>query len=146
MAIEPFTLVVEEHFDQASLDAIAKPLDRFNISRVGDDNHTPLVILIQDAATGDRQGGLWGETYYDWLFVKLFFIPETRRGHGLGQRILAQAEEIAKARGCIGIWLDTFEFQARSFYEKLGYTVFGTIEDYPKGFSRFFLQKRLDKL
>jgi hypothetical protein len=40
------------------------------------------------------------------------------------------------------LWLDTFSFQARPFYEKLGYEVFGQLEDYPRGHSRYFLQKR----
>jgi ribosomal protein S18 acetylase RimI-like enzyme len=39
------------------------------------------------------------------------------------------------------VWLDTFSFQARGFYEKLGYTVFGEIENHPPGHSRFFLRK-----
>jgi hypothetical protein len=41
------------------------------------------------------------------------------------------------------VWLDTYSFQARGFYERLGYTVFGTINDYPPGHSRFFLTKTL---
>jgi GNAT superfamily N-acetyltransferase len=143
MTNQPFNIIVEEHFNQESMDAVGDPLDRFNTERAGAHHHQPLAILIENPVTGERQGGLWGESFYDWLFVKLFFIPDTLRGHGLGQRILTQAEEIAKARGCTGVWLDTFEFQARGFYEKLGYTVFGTINDFPKGFSRFFLQKRI---
>jgi len=54
-----------------------------------------------------------------------------------------RAEAIARAHGCVGIWLDTFSFQARGFYEKLGFAVFGTMEDFPPGHQRFFLQKRL---
>jgi hypothetical protein len=46
-------------------------------------------------------------------------------------------------RGCHGVWLDTFTFQARGFYERLGYSVFGAIEDYPPGHSRHFLKKDL---
>ena len=46
-------------------------------------------------------------------------------------------------RGCVGARLDTFEFQAPGFYEKLGYTRFGRIDDHPRGYSRFFMQKRL---
>ena len=51
--------------------------------------------------------------------------------------LAAEAEAIRL--GCVGVWLDTFSFQARGFYEKLGYTLFGTIDDYPPGESRFFL-------
>ena len=56
---------------------------------------------------------------------------------------MEQAEREAIRRGCRTIWLDTFTFQARGFYERLGYSVFGTLEDYPPGHSRFFLKKSL---
>ena len=42
-------------------------------------------------------------------------------------------------------WLDTFEFQARGFYERLGYTCFGRLEDYPPGFARYFMKKTMTK-
>ncbi len=144
MTDEPFTITVQDFVDEAVLDGIGNPLEAFNSSRAGDDNHIPLAILIRDRANHRILGGLCGDSFYDWLFIKLFFIPETLRGHGLGQRLLTQAEAIARARACTGIWLDTFEFQARGFYEKQGFTLFGTLPDHPKGYNRYFLQKRLD--
>lgn len=56
---------------------------------------------------------------------------------------MGMAEAIAHDKGCVGVWLDTFSFQAPDFYQKLGYSVFGELKDYPPGYSRFFLQKRL---
>ena len=38
----------------------------------------------------------------------------------------------------------TFEFQARGFYERLGYRCFGELNDYPTGFARYFMKKALD--
>ena len=38
------------------------------------------------------------------------------------------AEEEARSRSCLGVFLDTYSFQARPFYEKLGYEQFGTLE------------------
>jgi GNAT superfamily N-acetyltransferase len=55
---------------------------------------------------------------------------------------MARAEAWARQRNLAGMWLDTFAFQARPFYEKLGFTVFGTLEDHPRGSRRFFMQKR----
>jgi ribosomal protein S18 acetylase RimI-like enzyme len=57
--------------------------------------------------------------------------------------MLHQAEREAIARSCRGAWLDTYSFQARGFYERLGYTVFGILNDYPPGQYRVFLHKEL---
>jgi hypothetical protein len=53
------------------------------------------------------------------------------------------AETEAVARGCHSAWLDTFAFQARPFYERLGYTCFGELNDYPNGSARYFMKKTL---
>jgi GNAT superfamily N-acetyltransferase len=83
-----------------------------------------------------------GAVSYDWLFVELLFVPEADRGRSLGTALIGQAEALARKRGCVGLWLETFAFQARGFYERLGFTVFGTLEDNPVGHSHFFLRKR----
>ena len=70
------------------------------------------------------------------------FLQE-HRGGGYGKALMEQAELIAVANECAGMWLDTYEFQARGFYEKLGFEVFGTLDDHPAGQKRFFLRKRL---
>jgi GNAT superfamily N-acetyltransferase len=123
--------------------AIAGVIDAFNIAKAGAYGQQALALVIRDEA-GDITGGLWGESFYDWFFVKLLIVPAALRGTGMGTKLLAEAERIATERGCAGIWLDTFEFQARGFYEKQGYTLFGTLPDHPRGMSRFFMQKRLD--
>ena len=71
--------------------------------------------------------------------MHLFFLPPDLRRQGLGAELLRRAEDEARARGCVGAHLDTFSFQARGFYEKQGYALFGTIPDCPPGHARFFL-------
>jgi GNAT superfamily N-acetyltransferase len=123
-------------------EAIVRPLIVFNNTHASqpEDYHS-LVIVLSDADTGGILGGLWGETNFAHLHVDLLFVPETLRGSGLGREMLLQAEQEAKARGCRGVWLDTYSFQARGFYERLGYAVFGILDDYPPGQSRIFLHK-----
>jgi hypothetical protein len=58
---------------------------------------------------------------------------------------MATAERLATKRKCLAVCLDTFEYQARPFYEKLGYTLFGTLEGYPPGYRQYYLMKRLSK-
>ncbi len=137
-----YQLTLTDAEDPAIEQAIVAPLVAYNDSKAGPGNGRALSITIQDAS-GLVTGGLTGHTSRQWLFIELFFIPESLRGQGLGTRIMTMAEDEAIARGCVGAWLDTFEFQARGFYEKLGYACFGEIKDYPPGFSRYFMQKQL---
>lgn len=127
--------------DAADREAIAAPLRAYNLSKVPTLDIQPLVIALRDAQ-GRTVGGLWGETALDWLHIDLLGIPESMRGQDVGTAILRRAEDIARERGCVGAWLDTFAFQARGFYEKLGYSVFGEIPDHPVGGARYFLRKR----
>lgn len=81
----------------------------------------------------------WNVAYIDTLWVDSVY-----RGKGLGTRLLAEIEKTAKAKGCYLIHLDTFDFQAKEFYEKQGYRVFSFLEDCPKEHFRYYLKKRLD--
>jgi len=136
-------IVVPDAPDDSHRDVVWKALVEYNDSKVGVSGFQPLAILVNDPVTGEPAGGLWGKTAYNWCFVELFVIPEKFRGQDLGARVLAQAEDIARSRACIALWLDTYWFQAREFYEKQGYEVFGTLPDYPRGGPRYFLKKNL---
>jgi GNAT superfamily N-acetyltransferase len=100
-------------------------------------------LALKHPETGASDGGLTARIGFGWMFVELLFVPERLRGQGVGRQLMEQAEAVARDKGCTGIWLDTFTFQAPGFYQKLGYAVFGEIGNYPPGSSRFFLSKRL---
>jgi GNAT superfamily N-acetyltransferase len=102
-----------------------------------------LIILLSDPLTAEVIGGLWGSTYLGHLHIGILFIPEDLRGQGLGTRLVRMAEEEALRRGCNGVWLQSYDFQAAGFYERLGYKTFGTIDDYPPGRALVFLKKTL---
>jgi GNAT superfamily N-acetyltransferase len=130
--------------DDHALKTISQLITRFNEVASGRPNDfRPLAIFLSDPETGQTLGGLWGWTSFSFLHVDLLYVPESLRGTGIGRRMMHLAEEEAVQRGCHGVWLDTFSFQARGFYERLGYTVFGSIQNYPPGQSRLFLKKTL---
>jgi GNAT superfamily N-acetyltransferase len=129
---------------KADLAPIINGIIAFNRTASGREaGYQPFAFHLIDPAKGSPVGGLSGWTVFDWLFVELLFVPEDLRGQGHGQALMARAEGFGRERGMTGIWLDTFSFQARPFYEKLGYTVSGTIPDHPVGGSRYILTKRL---
>ena len=136
------TITLTDTPDAAAAKALSQLLLQFNNERSGwAFDYRPLAVLINDPETNEVLGGLWGGTSYGFLHIDLLFVPESMRGNSTGRSLMSQAEDEALRRDCRGVWLDTFSFQARGFYEKLGYTVFGEIEGNPPGHSRFFLKK-----
>lgn len=111
-----------------------------------DAGYQPYAILLRDDADGPVTGGLYGFVIFDWLFIQYLAVPLNSQGQGIGRKLMAQAEDWARQKKLTGLWLDTFDFQARPFYEKLGFSVFGEIDDHPKGSRRYFLKKRLTPL
>jgi GNAT superfamily N-acetyltransferase len=89
------------------------------------------------------RGGLFGRHLWSWLYVEILWVDEGLRGAGWGTRLLEQAEDEARRAGCNRALLDTFEFQALPFYRQHGYSVFGTLDDFPPGFRRYYLRKDL---
>ena len=103
---------------------------------------TPLHILVK-GKDGKVLGGLTGSTYWGWLDIDDFYLPDELRGQGLGARILQMAESAAINRGCTAVFLTTYAFQARGFYEKQGYRVVGTLEGYPPDSAYYWMRKDL---
>jgi GNAT superfamily N-acetyltransferase len=123
------------------LDALADGLEASN------ERHWPghqpwqeYAFLVRDAA-GAVAAGIAGHTYAGWMFVQYLWVAEGLRDGGIGRGLMAEAERLAVVRGCHSAFLDTFSFQARGFYEKLGYEVFAEL-DYPPGHARYFLRRR----
>lgn len=121
---------------------IVQQLIQFNSRYAGEGKFWQLAVFLREADE-NLVGGLIGSTYCQWLYVDVFWIQESYRGEGYGASLLAAAEQEAVRRGCQYAYLDTFSFQALEFYQKLGYTVFGELPDFPAGHSRFFLKKVL---
>jgi GNAT superfamily N-acetyltransferase len=139
---DTYTMTFEDHSAPEDVEVVRWGLSNYNWQHSGDDSFTPLNLFVRDAA-GAVVGGLLGGTYWSWLYVDTLWLSEPIRSHGWGSRLLRRAEEIAADRDCIGVHLDTTSFQARGFYEKQGYTVWGILDDLPPGHQRVFLSKRL---
>jgi ribosomal protein S18 acetylase RimI-like enzyme len=92
---------------------------------------------------GEWLGGLLGHVWGGWLHVKFLWVSELARGQGQGTRLMDEAEAFALERGAFAATLETHSFQAPGFYAKRGYEVFGRLDNYPPGHTKFFLRKPL---
>ncbi|MGW8376949.1 GNAT family N-acetyltransferase [Streptomyces sp. ODS28] len=93
---------------------------------------------------GEPVGGLVAYAWWHWLHLDLLWVDERHRGSGLGSRLVTRAEELAREEhGCTHARVATWDFQAPGFYQKAGYTLVSTVEDYPPGCTDHLLTKRL---
>ncbi|WP_242961022.1 GNAT family N-acetyltransferase [Clostridium peptidivorans] len=81
---------------------------------------------------------LWHILSIDTLWVKKEF-----RNQGVAKQLLRLVEAEARNMGCHIVYLSTYDFQAKDFYLKNGYEIFGVLEDCPKEHKLYHLSKRL---
>jgi GNAT superfamily N-acetyltransferase len=104
----------------------------------------PLHIYAHD--TSDVLiGGLIGRTNAipEWLEMTVLWVEASHRGHGLGRQLVHLAEAEAKRRGCRYVRVSTSQFQAPGFYSKLGYSLYGQLENCPQGETVYYFHKAL---
>ena len=128
--------------EQPEWNIIGGGIHNYNIEKTGKDDSQNLCFVLQ-GPDQEVVGGVIGSTVWNWLNVTLMWIKEELRGQGYGEQLLKLAEDEARNRGIKHAYLDTFSFQAPEFYKKLGYEVFGELEDFPTGHQRYFLRKEL---
>ncbi len=110
--------------------AIVRGLVAYNSSVRPDPDSRPITLAVRDDQ-GTVTAGLLGVIGYEWLRVDVLWVAEDLRGKGVGAALMRRAENIATAAGCRGLHLDTFDFQAPRFYERLGYKRFRELKNYP---------------
>lgn len=121
---------------------IGQGISDFNRQQTGGGQGQVLCFVVQGPGQ-EVAGGVIAQIYWDWLYVDLMWLKDELRGRGYGSRLLALVEEEARKRGAKHAFLDTFSFQAPGFYQKHGYRVFGELQDFPPGHTRYYLTKTL---
>jgi len=101
------------------------------------------INLFLRSKSGTTVGGIFCATYCDTLYIDNFWIDEEYRKNGYGKSLIIQAESIASSMGCKLSHTSTFSYQSPEFYKKMGYIVFGIIDDYQEGIVQYFLKKKL---
>ena len=140
--MEPLRIDFEPFIDEHSRAFIVNGVDSFNIAATGLPDYFPVNFLLR-SARADVLGGLLGQLWGGWLHVTYLWVAAAARGQGHGTQLLSEAEAYARSRGAVGATLETYSFQARPFYERLGYALCGTLDGYPPGHAKFFLRKTL---
>lgn len=126
---------------QEELAKLDEYLEDYNAQKTGIEDTKPIGLTVYDTET--LVGGLNGVTSFGWLYIATLWLDEAYRHQGIGTELLQAAEQEALRRGCLRSCLTSFTFQAKPFYEKHGYEVFGRLDDYPEGEKMYFMKKVL---
>lgn len=120
---------------------IIEQLIQFNRQYIESDKREPLAIWCRDEA-GKKIAGITGNTFGKWLEIKYLWVDQSMRGQRVGTEILERMIAAGKSRGCSHFLVDTYDFQARPFYEKNGFENVFTLDEYPLTGKRHYLVKQ----
>ena len=82
-------------------------------------------------------------TAFRILYVSTLYVDEAYRNQGIGRLLVKEMEKRAQQIGANMIRLDTFDWQGKEFYERLGYEQVGHYKNEIDGFSEYFFLKRI---
>ena len=86
-------------------------------------------------------GGAVGSIAYNWYTLELLYVQEKYRGMGIASQLITKICRYAEERRLTGVKTETWDFQERAFYEKLGFSVYSELKDCPPGTELYFLKK-----
>jgi GNAT superfamily N-acetyltransferase len=93
--------------------------------------------------TGELIGGAIGRTWGTCCELQQMWVREDWRRHGIGARLVAAFEQRALARGCTTFYLETFSFQAPTFYASLGYEVKLALSGFTDGIVKYTMVRNV---
>ena len=131
-----------ENTESQKAQKIGELIRSYNRSKRETAESEPLNLYIEDEQS-QLLAGLVAETFGNWLEIEYLFVKEDLRGQGIGSQLLQRAESEAKNRNCRYVFVNTYQFQAPSFYQKHGYQEVFTLKDYPYTGQRHYYQKDL---
>ncbi|HWA90978.1 MAG TPA: GNAT family N-acetyltransferase [Rhizomicrobium sp.] len=133
---------LEEDADDEVLKGVMAGMRAFNAAAVPGLQSHKIAAAIRDA-DGALHGGVIGRLAGDSVYMEVVWNDDAVRGTGLGRQTMRLVEDRARALGAREAWLYTMSFQAKPFYEKLGYRQFAELSWLGGKHARHFMRKDL---
>lgn len=132
--LEDFDEDVYEHIDEGIIDVSRKEVNR--------DDPVWFQVVARNSE-GKLLGGTVGKFNYDVALLDTIWVDERMRSTGLGTKLISAFEAHCRKLGAALVWLETRSWQARPFYEKCGYRVFGELPYLGGKHAQYFMRKDL---
>ena len=128
--------------DKKDISFLEQQLFSYNCSKVEIYSYENFIIkaIREDAS---MIGGIHAQIGGGWLYIASLWVDENDRGKGVGKTLLRLAEKTAFEKNCHGAYLYTYTFQCPPFYEKCGYRIMGTLDNFCGNHKKHFMKKNL---
>jgi GNAT superfamily N-acetyltransferase len=134
VALEPYSDAIKE--------TLQNGLHAYNLAMVPGAAWQEIAVTVRDDE-GAIHGGVIAYLFDDNCYIDTVWNDENARGNGLGAKMVRIVEDEARRLGARGVWLYTTNFQAKPFYDKLGYTQFAELQWPGSDLKRHFMRKAL---
>ncbi|AJD32839.1 MULTISPECIES: GNAT family N-acetyltransferase [Clostridium] len=137
---------IRESNSEQEADLIVDRIVEYNLSKVPGKQEVPLLCInrVIEGTNGEIIAGILSNMYcWNCIYIDVLWVKEEYRKDGLGTKLLKELEKIAKEKDCHLIHLDTFDFQAKDFYIRHGYEIFGVLDQCPENHKRYFMKKNI---
>jgi GNAT superfamily N-acetyltransferase len=138
----PYHLVVEDDPDPRDLALLEEKLAAAAVAAAGVGEEEEFAIFVRDHA-GRIVAGASGSVWGGCCQIHTLWVDGPQRGRGLARELMAEAEDMARRRGCRLVMGLTYDVLTRGFYDRLGYRTIGIIEDCPAGTATRWYRKDL---
>lgn len=129
---------------QENLQRVNELLDQHQEQQIGIVSKEPEEFSLAAFEQEQYLGGIIFRLLHESAHISFLATAPDARTQGIGTRLIEAAEARLRERGCEIITVNTQDFQAADFYQKLGYVKFAALEDYPfKGTTKIFFKKYL---
>jgi len=86
-------------------------------------------------------GGCSGAIFYGCVYIDQLWLSEPLRGQGCGTKLMQAALAYGKEKGCTFATVNTMDWEALGFYQKLGFEVEPARTGFMKDSIFYFLRK-----
>jgi GNAT superfamily N-acetyltransferase len=135
-------VALEDDPENEVLNGLMAGMRAFNLAAVPELKSHKITASVRDE-DGTLRGGVIGRLAGDSVYMEIVWNDERARGTGLGSETMRLVEDEAKRLGAREAWLYTMSFQAKPFYEKLGYRQFAELPWLDGRHARHFMRKDL---
>lgn len=90
-------------------------------------------------------GGIAGFSYYGCHHIDTLWVHPDFRKQGLGSQLVQRVEQLGIERKCLFMTVNTMDWEALSFYQKLGFEIEFVRTGYEKESKFYFLKKPLSQ-